>query len=100
MLACRVVCCLHQSDCCIKVGFESGTSHITAFGYHAPITEFGYWFLLNDVMESEGCAMTLTKNLGLFDKHYDWGLCKSLIKWSQDLTRYERCAFIFVSFLS
>ena len=56
MLACRVVCCLHQSDCCIKVGFESGTSHITAFRYRAPITAFGYWFLLNDVMESEGCA--------------------------------------------
>ena len=56
MLACRVVCCLHQSDCYIKSGFESGTSHITAFGYHAPITAFGYWFLLNDVMESEGCA--------------------------------------------
>ena len=31
-----------------------------AFGYLAPITAFGYCFLANDVMESEGCAQRLT----------------------------------------
>ena len=39
------------------------------------------FFLVNDVMESEGCAqrMTLTRNLSSFDKCYYFGLCKSLV---------------------
>lgn len=74
MLACRVVCRSHQSDC--RIGYVSRTNqtaalrcvfrtnHITAFRYHAPITVFEYCFLVNDVMESWGCAqrMTLTRN--------------------------------------
>ena len=61
------------------LGYVSRTNHITAFGYHAPITAFGYCFLVNDVMETEGCAqrMALTRNLGSFDKCYDCGLCRA-----------------------
>ena len=36
--------------------YVSRTNHITAFGYHAPITAFGYCFLVNDVMGLGGCA--------------------------------------------
>ena len=77
MLACRVVCRSHQSD--RRIGYVSRTNqtaalrcvfrtnHITAFRYHAPITVFEYCFLVNDVMESWGCAqrMTLTRNFRL-----------------------------------
>ena len=50
------------------LGYVSHTNHITAFGYIAPITAFGYCFLVNDVMELGGRAqsMTLTINFGLF----------------------------------
>ena len=41
------------------LGYVSRTNHITAFGYHAPITAFGYCFLVNDVMETEGCAQRM-----------------------------------------
>ena len=41
------------------LGYISCTNHITAFGYHAPITAFGYCFLVNDAMESGGLC---TKN--------------------------------------
>ena len=60
------VCMSHQSDFRIRV--LSRTNHITAFGYIAPITAFGYCFLVNDVMELGGRAqsMTLTINFGLF----------------------------------
>ena len=60
------VCISHQSDFRIRV--LSRTNHITAFGYIAPITAFGYCFLVNDVMELGGRAqsMTLTINFGLF----------------------------------
>ena len=74
MLVCRVVCRSHQSD--RRIGYVSRTNqtaalrcvfrtnHITAFRYHAPITVFEYCFLVNDVMESWGCAqrMTLTQS--------------------------------------
>ena len=60
------VCISHQSDFRIRV--LSRTNHITAFGYIAPITAFGYCFLVNDVKELGGRAqsMTLTINFGLF----------------------------------
>ena len=87
LLACRVVCCLHQSYHSIQI---SCTNHSIWV-----LVSFKWCHGIRGL-----CTMTLTKNLGSFDKHYDWGLCKSLIKWSQDLTRYERCAFIFESFLS
>ena len=50
------------------LGYVSHTNHITAFGYIAPITAFGYCFLVNDVMELGGRAqsMTFTINFGLF----------------------------------
>ena len=38
---------------------------------------------------------TLTRNLGLFDKCYDCGFCKSLVVWGRDLSGYER--FVFTS---
>ena len=49
------------------LGYISCTNHIAAFGYRAPITVFGYCFLVNDAMESGGWAqkMTLTRNFGL-----------------------------------
>ena len=76
---------LHQSQ---RLGYVSWTSHITAFGYLAPITAFkvlsrtshitafgyfaliaafDYCFHVNDVMESGSCAqrVTLTINFGL-----------------------------------
>ena len=48
-------------------GYVSCTNHITAFGYRAPITVLGYCFLVNDVMESGGCAqrVALTTNFVL-----------------------------------
>ena len=67
-------CISCQSDChigvCISVShinqYESFTNHITAAGYLATIIAF----LATGVMELGGCAqkMTLTKNLGSFDK--------------------------------
>ena len=62
MLAYRVVCFLHQSDRRIRVlsrtnqiialGYASSTNHtIVNFEYLAPITVFGYCFLVNDVMD-------------------------------------------------
>ena len=44
------------------LGYVSRTNHIIAFEYLAPITVFGYYFLV-----SWGCAqrMTLTRNFGL-----------------------------------
>ena len=90
MLAYRVVCCLHQSDRRIRVlsrtnqiatlgyvprinqiaalGYVSRTNHIIAFEYNAPITAFGYCFLVNNVMEHGAVhaqRMTLTRNFGL-----------------------------------
>ena len=32
-------------------GYVSRTNHIIAFEYLAPITVFGYYFLINDVMD-------------------------------------------------
>ena len=60
------VCISHQSDFRIRV--LSRTNHNTVFGYLAPITAFGCYFLVNDVMELGGRAqrMTLTINFGLF----------------------------------
>ena len=78
MLACRVVCCSHQSDRRIWVsrtnqiatlGYITRTNRITAFGYLAPITAFGYLapitafgncFLPTDIMELGGCAQRMT----------------------------------------
>ena len=50
--------------------------------YFAPIISLHYCFLVNNVMESGECVqrITLTRNLGLFDKCYDCGLCKSLVE--------------------
>ena len=50
------------------LGYVSHTDQISAFGYIAPITAFGYCFLVNDVMELGGRAqsMTFTINFGLF----------------------------------
>ena len=83
MLAYRVVCCSHQSDRLVYVsrtnqiaalgyvsrtnqiaalGYVSRTNHIIAFEYPAPITAFGYCFLVNDVMDQR---MTLIRNYGL-----------------------------------
>ena len=83
MLAYRVVCCSHQSDRLVylsrtnqiaalgyvsrtnqiaALGYVSRTNHIIAFEYPAPITAFGYCFLLNDVMVQR---MTLIRNYGL-----------------------------------
>ena len=59
MLAYRVVCCSHQSD---RIVYVSRTSQIAAFEYPAPITAFGYCFLVNDVMDQR---MTLIRNYGL-----------------------------------
>ena len=42
------------------LGHVSRTHHIRAFGYLAPITEFGNYFLVNDVMESGSCAQRMT----------------------------------------
>ena len=44
---CIRVCILHQSDCHIRVC----TNHVIAFEHLAPITVFGYFFLVNDVMD-------------------------------------------------
>ena len=83
MLAYRVVCCSHQSDRLVylsrtnqiaalgyvsrtnqiaALGYVSRTNHIIAFEYPAPITAFGYCFLVNDVMDQR---MTLIRNYGL-----------------------------------
>ena len=35
------------------LGYVSRTDHIIAFEYLAPITVFGYYFLVNDVMDHE-----------------------------------------------
>ena len=100
MLACRVVGYVSSNNQIVALGYVSRTNHIaalgyvtrtsniTAFGYHAPITPFGYFFFVNDVMESEGCSqrMTLTGNLGSFAKGYDCGLRKSLAEGSRDST--------------
>ena len=72
MLACRVVCCSHQSDRRIRIcitnqvaavgyvsrtdqivalGYVSRTNRIAAFGYLTPITAFGYCFLANDIID-------------------------------------------------
>ena len=50
-----------------SLGYVSCTNHITAFGYLAPITAFGYCLLVNDVKDQWGCAqrMTLTRYFGL-----------------------------------
>ena len=50
------------------LGYVSHTDQISAFGYIAPLTAFGYCFLVNDVMELGGRAqsMTFTINFGLF----------------------------------
>ena len=80
----RRVCCFYQSNYCIRVlshtnqiaalgyisltdqissfGYVSCTNHITAFGYRAPITVLGYCFLVNDVMESGGCAQRVAND--------------------------------------
>ena len=113
MLACRVVCYPHQSHHCIRLyilhgsncyigvcilyqsdcqlGYISCTNHITAFGYHAPITAFGYCFLVNDAMESGGCAqkMTLTRNFGLI-----WWV---LWLWPMQEPHRMRSRFIWIS---
>ena len=69
MLACRVVCCSHQSDRRIWVsrtnriatlGYVTRTNRITAFGYLAPITAFGNCFLPTEIMELGGCAQRMT----------------------------------------
>ena len=71
MLAYRVVCCSHQSDRLVylsrtnqiaALGYVSRTNHIITFEYPAPITAFGYCFLVNDVMDQR---MTLIRNYGL-----------------------------------
>ena len=73
------------------LGYISCTNHITAFGYHAPITAFGYCFLVNDAMESGGCAqkMTLTRNFGLI-----WWV---LWLWSLQEPHRTRSRFIWIS---
>ena len=73
------------------LGYISCTNHITAFGYHAPITAFGYCFLVNDAMESGGCAqkMTLTRNFGLI-----WWV---LWLWPMQEPHRMRSRFIWIS---
>ena len=73
------------------LGYISCTNHITAFGYHAPITAFGYCFLVNDAMESGGYAqkMTLTRNFGLI-----WWV---LWLWSLQEPHRTRSRFIWIS---
>ena len=63
------------------LGYITRTNDITAFGYHAPITVFWYCFLVNDVIESEGCSqrMTLTR-IWAHLICYDCGLFKSLVE--------------------
>ena len=58
------VCISHQSDFRIRV--LSRTNHNTVFGYLAPITAFGCYFLVNDVIGGRAQRMTLTINFGLF----------------------------------
>ena len=71
MLACKVVCCSHQSDhrsrVCISHQSDfriklciSHQSYITVFGYLVPIIVFGYCFLANNVTESGGRAQRMT----------------------------------------
>ena len=81
MLTSRVVCCFHQSDRRIRLsmshrsdrhvsrtnriaalGYVSRTDHITAFRCLAPITAFGYCFLINYVIESGGRAQRMKLN--------------------------------------
>ena len=78
MLACRVVCCshqsdrrnrvciLHQSDCRIRVCISHQSYHSIWISCTNHFGAFGYYFLVNDAMESGGCAqrMTLTGNFG------------------------------------
>ena len=73
MLTSRVVCCLHQSDRRIRLCISHRSDrHIRLCISHqsdcrirvclAPITAFGYCFLINDVMESGGRAQRMKLN--------------------------------------
>ena len=81
LLVCAVVCIWHQSDCHIRVCIL----HQSCYSIWISCTNHSIWvlffFLNNDVTETGGCAqiITFTRNLGSFDKSYDFGLCKSLV---------------------
>ena len=118
MLACRVVCCSHQSDrrnrvcishqsvCRIRVCISHKSYHCIWISCTNHFGAFGYYILINDVMESGGCAqrMTLTGNFGLratFAYIFKFFIkCLHVVSYTSDLTvRYVLILLISVDIL-
>ena len=103
MLTCRVVCCSHQSDRCIRVYILHQSyfrirvciSHQSYNSIWISCTNHSVWVLFScksDVMESGGCAqrIMLTRNFGLI----------LLVLWFWPLQEPRRVRSVFIGIWS